>query len=609
MRPMLLLALVACVDNAPPEFCSGTTVQHYTPLSADELLMWPDDGLTVADATSPTGLRIDLTPDRAPWFHALPPLVHDLLRGLDIPSGFARQGAIVMRFSEALGELPSDMSTSLTDEGLQLWELADSGAVRRPFEVVLDDQGRQLRVQPLKPLAPGRRHALVLTTAHIAADGACVAPSATTRGLLTGNADPLFEPMVDRYAELLEATGLEADQISAASLFTTHADHTVLADAADDIRDRDYSWTQPLTCDAEVCSGSFDAWDYREEGVIRTGQPQDTWTLDVSVWLPRSTVPVPVLVFGHGMNGKREQAQRAWDTYGYLGFAVVSIDAVQHGGHPTRTGPEDQAGVRFLGVDLTALEMDGRTLRGNFEQSFLDRAQLAELLHDSPDLDGDGVADIDPDRMVYLGESLGGMLGAGTMSLTDHFDAAVLFVAGGYLTRFVTDSTTGSIFASLATGQLGSEAALQRMLPVLQTVVDPADPAMLGAHLLRDRLGDPSHRPSVLLPVATFDDVVPPSAGSALAQAAELPHVGEPVWDVPGLPLSPEGATGNLGESTAAYFQYDRVQDGRPADHGNTPGSPEAVLQARHFLETWLDGGPPVVVDPYVELETPPLRE
>ncbi len=66
---------------------------------------------------------------------------------------------------------------------------------------------------------------------------------------------------------------------------------------------------------------------------------------------------------------------------------------------------------------------------------------------------------------------------------------------------------------------------------------------------------------------------------------------------------------------SAAFFQFDRVRwrDASapvdPATHDYMPASLEGTHQLRRWLETWLDTGSPVLVDPYTETGTGPIAE
>ena len=100
--------------------------------------------------------------------------------------------------------------------------------------------------------------------------------------------------------------------------------------------------------------------------------------------------------------------------------------------------------------------------------------------------------------------------------------------------------------------------------------------------------------------------MVPLSTGVALARALKLPQVKPVPLAVEPLAVVASPVKANLEGRTVGYFQFDRV--GNPAevaDH-SLPGSTEAMLQARHFLKTWLEGSPEII-DPYPQAGTPPL--
>jgi hypothetical protein len=161
----------------------------------------------------------------------------------------------------------------------------------------------------------------------------------------------------------------------------------------------------------------------------------------------------------------------------------------------------------------------------------------------------------------------------------------------------------------LVANLVGSMELLLRLIPVAQSIVDPADPATWAPRVLTR-----SPTPSVLLPVALHDDTVPPACGRALARALGIPQSGEAFVDVEVIPFFPAPLSGNVGEeaATAAYMQYDRVSDGAEivaATHDNLPHSFEAATQTARFFGSWLEGEVPVIIDPYAELGTAPLAE
>jgi hypothetical protein len=112
--------------------------------------------------------------------------------------------------------------------------------------------------------------------------------------------------------------------------------------------------------------------------------------------------------------------------------------------------------------------------------------------------------------------------------------------------------------------------------------------------------------------MAIGDEIVYNPSNRMLARALRLPHVPPVLQEVGLLEVSgPAPLTGNADGITAGLFQYDRVrmsQNGRPvaASHDNAFGM-EPITQMFTFLSSWAADGTPTLIDPYTELETPPL--
>jgi hypothetical protein len=329
------------------------------------------------------------------------------------------------------------------------------------------------------------------------------------------------------------------------------------------------------------------------------------------VWLPaEGEGPFPVAVFGHGLNGRGSHGGWLVSLLADQGVAVVGLDAMHHGVHPTADPDDDVPALAFLGLDLANLRLDARGLRGSFDQSALDRLQTLSLLRAHPDLDGDGQADLDMDRLLYFGVSLGGLMGPPLMAMEPDIGAGVYAVGGGKLSTFAVEGEVVSALAPVLESLVGPPDTFARLLSVFQSAVDPSDPAVWGAHVLRDRF-DGAAAPDILFPVAEIDDTVPPASAKALARGLRLPHLAPvpdpvPALDVVDGPLSGNGPDG----STVAYFQLDRVSSGggvQVATHGNTPGSDEVRWMTRAFFAGHLSGSA-VLADPYAELGTPALE-
>jgi len=599
------------------DWCDGTTVFRYDPLVAEELLAFPDDIYSVVDASTPTGRRLDGSETHTPWTKELPALLRSIALDMGTLSGFASNGGLVIRFTAPVAEaLPAGEAESMASAGLVLADLSTEPPTRIPYEARSSDGGLDVILWPLQPLRRGGRHALVVTTALQADDGGCIAPSEATRAMLAGGAPARLAEAGVWARDALDALELELADISGIVTFTVHDDVAPVVAAAAAVTDAGSDgWTSAACEDGEsrrTCEVSFTASDFRGDRYVSSDRIAATWELTATLWLPVGDGPFPVVVYGHGINDSRASGRGVADLLNPLGIAVIANDALWHGQHPTASGDGSLAALDFLGIKFTPLGVDPLTLRGNFDQTVLDRLQLIEAIRETPDVDGDGIADLDIDRVGYFGISLGGMLGAGFAALSQDVSAVVLSVPGGRLLEFVSGSSIIASFLPALRNIIGSEELFTRLVPVAQALVDPSDPATMGALILADRpFGDTP--PSLLMPVSVFDETVPPPTGRALARAVGLPQTGPVFYDVEVIGTVDAPVSGNVagGEATAAYFQLDRVTSGdgvERSNHNNTPLGREGAEQARHFMQTWLDGRPEII-DPYATLGTPPLSE
>ena len=66
-----LLLAAGCAEqsaSAPPlEFCQGPVEFTWDPGAGERLNAFPDDTYTIIDGSTVTGLRVNLTPETAPW--------------------------------------------------------------------------------------------------------------------------------------------------------------------------------------------------------------------------------------------------------------------------------------------------------------------------------------------------------------------------------------------------------------------------------------------------------------------------------------------------------------------------------------------------------------
>ena len=177
-------------------------------------------------------------------------------------------------------------------------------------------------------------------------------------------------------------------------------------------------------------------------------------TVDVHAWLPTGPAPAsgwPVKLIGHGFFDQRFSGPTLFASAFIANSVVMSIDAVGHG-----FGPASQ--LSFELKDGTTIHAPtagrGRDLNGDgiiesaegcvllspdnpdfintcLRETALDYQKLVREIQAGIDLDGDGKSDLDPNRIQYLGQSLGAMYGTILLAIEPGIDDAVLNVGGG----------------------------------------------------------------------------------------------------------------------------------------------------------------------------------
>jgi pimeloyl-ACP methyl ester carboxylesterase len=604
----------------------------YAP-TAGAIDAFPDDFFTEGDGD---GLRVHIVdgenfdlPAEAQQFG----LVFEQLSTLD---GFGTNAALYLQFTGPIdpGTLPKPADSARDDSSILL--IADPGgaATLVPFEteLVAEAEGAEhttLVITPLVPLAPRTRHALFVSADVRAAGGACIATSAEMGSLLDGSADdPGLLRLADRYGELADALGglgRSSSEAIAELVFTTQ--HTVddSASIAQTIRTTATSgYTAVDTCtdpggDFLVCEGELLADDFRvdahhiDEADLN---PQASYTLKVTTYLPKTgTAPYPTILFGHGLGGDRHQAEALAEFAAPNGYASVAIDAVKHGEHPDQPSSTLPIGdvLGFFGLGLGANPIDAFQLRDNWRQSTYDKLQVIEMLRGGVDVDGDAQIDVDADNLMYIGVSLGGIMAAELLALSQDIDVAIPIVPGARVVNIIKDGSQFAIVIGLLSG-MATQGQIARFFPLVQTVIERGDAGSYTEHVVSRRLpGFEAQTPQVLMQMVLDDDTVPNSTNLYYARGLGAPHVGDellPIGVIPHEATLP--VSGNVDAThTAGVFQFDIVLQGdgpdtEPATHSNIGRNAVSQEQSIHFIQTFYADGVAEILDPYVTLGIKP---
>ncbi len=278
----------------------------------------------------------------------------------------------------------------------------------------------------------------------------------------------------------------------------------------------------------------------------------------------------PLVIFQHGVTRNRTDMLAISATMAAQGFAVVAIDQPLHGVSPGNsdfattapfyvnstnplTAPLVAAGVseRTFNVDyinnstgaagpdnvpdpsgahtinLTSL----LTSRDNLRQAIADLYVLAASVRRF-DLDANGTGDFDTSRVVFVGQSLGSIVGIPFLAFETTVNVGLLSVPGGGIAEMRNASPTFGprIRAGLAgAGLQAGTPAFSQFLGATQQIIDAADPVNYGfasatnAIVLHEVVGGGSVLPDQVIPnsVATA-----PLAGTEpLIRALGLPSI------------------------------------------------------------------------------------
>ncbi|MEA3401218.1 MAG: alpha/beta hydrolase [Armatimonadota bacterium] len=241
----------------------------------------------------------------------------------------------------------------------------------------------------------------------------------------------------------------------------------------------DYDAEAPL----EISAGQVrDLGAFRVEELTFAGAGGER--VPAVVMRPTEVQEPPVVLFLHGLGGDKGQARLVAMLLAPQGVAVVAIDAALHGDRAVE-GP----GIgRQLAADPQALV-----------RTVIDNRRAIDYIHIRGDLDAD--------RLVLVGASMGAILGSIVAAVDERIDAAALLVGGGGWTT-ILESSEHPAAAALRDAGLSRDRSLGQM-----------DPVHFVGHI--------SPRP-VLMVNGTQDRVIPPQAAEALHEAARQPK--EVLW-------------------------------------------------------------------------------
>lgn len=262
--------------------------------------------------------------------------------------------------------------------------------------------------------------------------------------------------------------------------------------------------------------------------------------------------------------------------------------------------------VAFVGVDHGAKTLDVEIARDNFRQLASDQLRLVRLLGTLGSLDvlpvgaPDGIPDLDPTQIHYMGVSFGAVAGASVLALAPEIRSATVSVGGASLGSILRDSQTIQLLVEIMFPDGASNADFVRYVAMAQGIIDAGDPVNFAPFVARRPLpGVPGWRGTdVLVQEISNDKIIPNSATRMLTRALGGVQVEPVIESVPGLSVVPAPAVAGAEGALVALSQFDRA-GGAPADHRGFWLTEEARRQYVAFFRSALAGPRATITSSY----------
>lgn len=340
--------------------------------------------------------------------------------------------------------------------------------------------------------------------------------------------------------------------------------------------------------------------------------------------IPDAPMPAegyPAVIVQHGLSGSRAYLMTMANTFAKKGWIAVAIDSITFGARandpkfavdstsdytsaPSATyqggdGISDLVDTgaskeRAGSFDLFGGLKNLIAMRDQLRQASFDTAQVVKILRSNPDLTplqtGATPPKIDPTKIAYVGDSLGGIEGALAAAIEPHVKAWTLNVAGGgILTEMgahgpVVNSNL-ALAGSLNFGFLGATYSEGHPVVLLgQTLLEGGDPIAYADKIVKAPMplaGAPTNPRNIFQIEVLYDELVANESNEALARAGgwsmAAPNVGLNAGSsdgsgaafrsggivVPTLPAAPDGYKDTPVAGTTAL-----VAQVSPAHHG-----------------------------------------
>jgi hypothetical protein len=319
------------------------------------------------------------------------------------------------------------------------------------------------------------------------------------------------------------------------------------------------NWLQHYYDGSDYTQLDHATFAYGSDGKPTPAADHPTAKIWVTLAVPAAAMPAagyPVVVFQHGLGGTRNDLFAVANTFCKAGWIAAAVDSITFGARAPEPAFQKDATSQFKGApgatyegpdgladpdpqlgyngstDLFGTLLDLGALRDQFREAEIDTAQLVQVLRSNPDLSPlatTGPAPkIDPQRIAYVGNSLGAIEGTVAAALEPHVPVWALNVDGGGIILEITVHApiVSNLLQLAAIANFGVEGATfdegHPLVTLMQTVVEPADPLAFAGDLVlhpQPLKGQATQPRNVLQYEVIYDEWVPNEADEALARA------------------------------------------------------------------------------------------
>ncbi len=522
--------------------------------------------------------------------------------------GFGTFTPLRIRFSR-----PMVADAGGSPHGVMVLEYNNLGALPAPITTSAYGPDSSIEIQPIVPLKPKTTYAVVVTTDLTDVDGDHVKPSPDFAQLLAGTG--LSADQAAWRAKLLpvitfmkSAFGVDTDGLALVDVFTTQ--HTT--DDLEAIQHRlttgdlvpgapcfencpiknletgifpentqgykNLIGSDTSTNVDKVAIGVFDSYDFRTgvDGHFDAGYvngpavPPKVNHLDFYMTIPKAPMPpngYPIAIYGHTLGGDGTEVGLISTLDATIPVVTIAISDVDFGMRGSQ--------IQFFAFNNVA------TLRENFRQSVADYLQETKMVENAHAAGIPPFDIIDPNNMLYLGASLGGIMGGMYMAVEPDVKVGMLSVPGGGLTNILDTPEIGSLLKPLITLVVGVTLDdpyfaqfFHGFQQTAQWAIDAGDPINYASHIIVPGAQLPGvPLKHLFMQEGYIDTIVGNRAAEDLALAMQLPDLNVT-----------QGCTNPSGCSGIWRFVMTDYGQNETDGHYVTLRVPQATQQAFDYL-------------------------